>query len=85
MMPQGRRRTLWIAPETLDAAAGVLGTKGVTQTVNAALEEVVRAELRRELINTRFADLTPEGVLDRRQARSAAAGDGVSGRRKRSA
>jgi hypothetical protein len=43
MMTRGRRRTLWIEPETLDAAAGVLGTQGVTQTVNAALKEVVRA------------------------------------------
>jgi hypothetical protein len=86
MMTRGRRRTLWIEPETLDAAAGVLGTQGVTQTVNAALEEVVRANLRRELIGTRFAELTPDGVEERRRPRNVLPDKGPpTARRKRTA
>ena len=68
-MPLSSRRTLRIAPEILEAAADALGTRGVTETVNAALEEVVRAKLRRDLIETGFEDLTPEGVEERRRMR----------------
>jgi Arc/MetJ family transcription regulator len=44
-------------------AAEVLGTNGTTQTVHAAMEEVVRRARRRRLAAHRFEDLTPE-VLD---------------------
>lgn len=44
-----RRTTLEIDEDRLRAAQGVLGTKGLKDTVHRALDEVVRADLRRRL------------------------------------
>jgi Arc/MetJ family transcription regulator len=47
-------------------AARVLGTEGTTATVHAAMEEVVRHELRRRLAARDFPDLTLEGLAEMR-------------------
>lgn len=56
-----RRTTIEIDDELLGRAREVLGTKGLRDTVEAALDQVVKAELRRQLAE-RLAD--PDG-LDR--------------------
>ncbi len=45
-----RRTTIEIDEELLANAQNVLGTTGLKDTVDAALDEVVRAHLRRRLI-----------------------------------
>ncbi len=45
-----RKTTIAVDDELLAKAQAVLGTKGLKDTVDAALNEVVRAELRRDLI-----------------------------------
>ena len=44
-----RRTTIEIDEELLEKAQGVLGTTGLKDTVDAALDGVVRAHLRRRL------------------------------------
>lgn len=44
-----RRTSLDIDEEQLSRAQRVLGTKGVKDTIDRALEEVLRADLRRQL------------------------------------
>jgi len=44
-----RRTSLEIDEQRLNRAQRVLGTKGIKDTIDRALEEVVRADLRRRL------------------------------------
>jgi Arc/MetJ family transcription regulator len=44
-----RKTTIAVDDELLARAQAVLGTRGLKDTVDAALNEVVRAELRRQL------------------------------------
>lgn len=44
-----RRTSIEIDQERLDRARVILGTSGIKDTVDRALEEVVRADLRRRL------------------------------------
>jgi Arc/MetJ family transcription regulator len=68
---------LWVKKRTnmnLDMAlvakaAEVLGTNGTTATVHAALDEVVRHELLRQLAADDFPDLTPEALAEMRRPR----------------
>jgi Arc/MetJ family transcription regulator len=46
-----RRTTIEIDEELLERAQDVLGTTGLKDTVDAALDEVVRTHLRRRLID----------------------------------
>jgi len=62
-----RRTTIEIDDDLLGKAREVLGTKGLRDTVEAALDEVVKAALREDLIR-RLAD--PDG-LDREALREA--------------
>jgi Arc/MetJ family transcription regulator len=55
----------------LDRAAVVLGTRRTTETVHAALRQVVVDALRRRLAADDFPDLTPEGLEAMRRPRSA--------------
>lgn len=55
----------------LAEAAGVLGTRTKKDTVTKALAEIVRRERLRELSETSFPGLTPEGVAERRRPRPA--------------
>jgi Arc/MetJ family transcription regulator len=52
-------------------AADVLGTRGATETVHAAMAEVVRAARRRRLAAQEFSDLYPEALDTLRRSRAA--------------
>jgi Arc/MetJ family transcription regulator len=56
-----RRTTIEIDEELLGRAREVLGTKGLRDTVEAALDEVVKADLRRQLVER----ITSPDGLDR--------------------
>lgn len=64
-----RRVTMNVDAGLLRAAEAVLGTSGVTDTVNRSLGEVVRRDRLRRLAERRFPDLTPETVRDMRRIR----------------
>ena len=53
-------------------AASVLGTKGATETVHAAMTEVVRTARRRQLAAMDLPDLTPEALDRMRRPRGSA-------------
>lgn len=52
-------------------AADVLGTRNATETVHAAMAEVVRIARRRRLADQEFDDLTPEALNELRRPRTA--------------
>jgi Arc/MetJ family transcription regulator len=54
----------------LRKAARALGTSGTTQTVHAAMEDVVRRDRLVRLAARDFSDLTPEALDDMRRART---------------
>ena len=54
-----RRTTIEIDDELVNQAKAVLGTKGLRDTVEAALDEIVKSALRERLIR-RLQD--PEGI-----------------------
>jgi Arc/MetJ family transcription regulator len=64
-----KHTTLNIDPELVAAAREVLGTKGTTDTVHAALEESVRRSQRRRLLTYDLPDLTPEALDEMRAPR----------------
>ncbi len=49
--------------ELVAKVAGILGTRNTTETVHAAMDEVVKLQLRRELAADDMPDLTAE-LLD---------------------
>ena len=58
-----KRTSLNLELDLVAEACRVLGTKGTTETVHRALEDVVRRQRLRELAEWRFDDL-PNGWLD---------------------
>ncbi len=62
-----KRTSLNLELELVAQARDVLGTRGTTDTIHRALEDVVRRERLRGLAEERFDDLTPE-VLDQLRA-----------------
>ena len=62
-----KRTSLNLQLELVAEARQVLGTKGITDTIHRALEEVVRRGRLRALAGERFDDLTP-GALDQLRA-----------------
>lgn len=58
-----RRTNINLQTDLVDAAARVLGTSRTTDTVHAALRDVVRRDALSSLTRRQFRDLTPE-VLD---------------------
>lgn len=54
-------------------AANILGTQGTTETVHAAMEDVVRRARLKRLAARDLPDLTPQTVADMRQPRRSAA------------
>jgi hypothetical protein len=50
-------------------ARAILGTKGTTDTIHRALEEVVRRDRLRRLAREPFADLTDDKLRDLRETR----------------
>ena len=54
----------------VQAAADVLGTRGTTATVHAAMEDVVRRARRMRLAANDLPDLTPQAVAEMRSPRT---------------
>lgn len=50
----------------VDAARGILGTRSLTDTVDAALEEVIRVQQRQQLVELLFQPgaLEPDAIAD---------------------
>ena len=65
-----RHTTLNLDDELLADAAQTLGTRGTTETVHAALREVVARQRRRMLVDLEFADLTAEALTRMRAPRT---------------
>jgi Arc/MetJ family transcription regulator len=57
--PKVKRTNINIDTELVSAAAAVLGTVQTTETVHAALREVIDQAARRRLADRDFSDLTP--------------------------
>jgi len=57
-----KRTNINLDKELVDAAAAVLGTARTTDTVHAALREVVDTASRQRLTRRDFADLTPSAL-----------------------
>jgi Arc/MetJ family transcription regulator len=67
-----RRTNINLDRELVKAAAAVLGTAQTTETVHAALREVVDRAARRRLAGREFADLTPAALEEMRRPRKSA-------------
>jgi Arc/MetJ family transcription regulator len=69
-----KRTNVNIDTALVDRAASVLGTRGTTATVHAAMEEVVRRARRERLAARDLPDLTATDLADLRRPRSAGEG-----------
>jgi hypothetical protein len=65
-----KRTSLNLRLDLVDEARQVLGTKGTTDTIHRALEEVVRRERLRELAGERFDDLSDAALEELRRTRT---------------
>jgi Arc/MetJ family transcription regulator len=65
-----RHTTLNLDDELVADAARTLGTRGTTETVHAALREIVARERRRMLVEMEMTDLTPAALEQLRAPRS---------------
>jgi Arc/MetJ family transcription regulator len=65
-----RHTTLNLDDELVADAARTLGTNGTTDTVHAALREVVARQRRRMLVDLDFPDLTAEALSQMRASRA---------------
>lgn len=66
-----RRTNINLDTELVQEAAAVLGTVQTTETVHAALREVVERAARQRLAQRDFVDLTPETLDEVRRPRTA--------------
>jgi Arc/MetJ family transcription regulator len=64
-----KRTNMNVDMELVEKVAAILGTKTTTATVHAALDEVIKLQLRRELADHDFPDLTPEALEEMRRGR----------------
>lgn len=67
-----RRTTLNLDHDLVHDAAQALGTTKTTQTIHAAMEDVVARARRRRLAERELPDLTPDAIEQMRRARSGA-------------
>jgi Arc/MetJ family transcription regulator len=65
-----KRTNINLDRELVEAAAAVLGTAQTTETVHAALREVVDRAARQRLAGREFADLTPAALEEMRRPRT---------------
>jgi Arc/MetJ family transcription regulator len=65
-----KRTSLNLELDLVAEARRVLGTRGTTDTVHRALEEVVRREKLRALSARSFEELTPEALAELRRTRT---------------
>jgi Arc/MetJ family transcription regulator len=66
-----KRTNMNVDTALLSQAASVLGTHGTTETVHAAMEDVVRRARRKRLAARDLSDLTPRELRQMRKPRSA--------------
>ena len=64
-----RRTNINLDAELVEAAAAVLGTERITDTIHAALRAVIDHAARRRLAQRDFEDLTPDVLGGLRQPR----------------
>lgn len=64
-----KRTNINLDTELLDAASSVLGTVRTTDTVHAALRDVVARAARERLVRRDYAELTPAALDRLRQVR----------------
>jgi len=64
-----KHTTLNIDPDLVAEAQEVLGTKSVTDTIHAALDDIVRRNRRRRLLTYDLPDLTREALEEMRSVR----------------
>jgi Arc/MetJ family transcription regulator len=67
-----KRTNINLDRELVEAAAAVLGTAQTTETVHAALREVIERAARQRLAARNFADLTPAALEEMRRPRKLA-------------
>ena len=67
-----KRTNINLDRELVEAAAAVLGTAQTTETVHAALREVVERAARQRLAARNFLDLTPAALEEMRRPRKLA-------------
>jgi Arc/MetJ family transcription regulator len=67
-----KRTNMNVDISLVSQAASVLGTHGTTDTVHAAMEDVVRRARRKRLAARDLSDLTPKELGQMRKSRSAA-------------
>jgi Arc/MetJ family transcription regulator len=67
-----KRTNMNVDISLVSQAADVLGTHGTTDTVHAAMEDVVRRARRKRLAARDLSDLTPKELGQMRMSRSAA-------------
>jgi hypothetical protein len=65
-----KRTSLNLELDLIDEARRVLGTKGTTDTIHRALEDVVRRERLKALAGETFEDLPPEALAELRRWRT---------------
>ena len=65
-----KRTSLNLDLDLVGQARELLGSKGTTDTIHRALEEVVRQDKIRSLAAERFEDLTPDALEQLRKPRS---------------
>lgn len=73
MASEKARTTVALDAELLSAAGRVLGTSRATETVNAAMADVVRRDRLKSLAENDFPDLTLDAVHEMRRFRPAEA------------
>jgi Arc/MetJ family transcription regulator len=66
-----KRTNMNVDVSLVSQAAVVLGTRGTTDTVHAAMEDVVRRSRRKRLAARDLSDLTPKALEQMRKPRSA--------------
>lgn len=69
-MARVKRTTINLDLDLMEDAAAILGTSRMTDTVHAALGDVVRRQKLESLAKRRFPDLTLEGIKAGRRPRS---------------
>jgi Arc/MetJ family transcription regulator len=70
-----KRTNINVDMSLLTRAAGILGTRGTTQTVHAAMEDVIRRDRLARLAARDMPDLTADALDEMRQPRGAKTGD----------
>ena len=69
-MARVKRTTLNLDRGLLEEAAGVLGTSGMTDTIHAAMSDVIRRRRLEEVTKLEFPDLDLETIKEMRRPRA---------------